>query len=260
MYDNNMYDVTAYQKAGVINDKNSDAILKTIYFEGENKEAGVTDIIEISDRSMYSIDLGLTEKPKFNLKLEAGISSITVKTKKETKQTIYEMAKLTKTEIKAGELNGATVIIEYNLKITNNSDLAGSVTSLLANKPNGLTFNSAVNKDWYEGEDKNLYLSGLTNQIIMPGESIDVKLTLIKQMTSSNVGKIENNFTITKTYNEKGIEETTTEDNSAAVTLLITTSTGTVAVYTGTSIIILSILSIGIFITRRKLSVEKRWK
>lgn len=260
MYDSSIYNITEYQKEGVVNDRNSDAILKTIYFEGENREAGVTDIIEITDREMYSIDMGLMEKPKFNLKLEAGISKITVKTKKETKEYNYDMANLAKTEIRAGQLNGATVIIEYNLKITNNSDMPGSVTQIMANKANGLTFSSAANKDWYEGNDKNLYISALSNQIIMPGETINTKLILLKQMTNNNVGKVENKFTITKIYNEKGVEESSIEDNSSVVTVLITISTGTAITYTGISIIILSIFSMGVYITRRKLSIEKRWK
>lgn len=259
MYDNTLYNITEYQKAGVVNDRNSDAILKTIQFNGSEKEAGVTDIIEVTNRSMYSIDLGLTSKDKFNLALEAGISNITVKTKKETKQIPYDMANLAKVEISASQIGSATVVIEYNLKITNNSDIPGSVTQIMATKANGLTFSSSANKDWYEGNDKNLYLSGLTNEIINPGESVNAKLTLVKQMTGNNAGTIENNFTITKTYNEKGVEESTLEDNSKSVTCIITTSTGTTIAYTGISILILSIFSIGIYIIRKKLGTEKRW-
>ena len=259
MYDNTLYNITEYQKTGVVNDRNSDAILKTIQFSGQEKQAGVTDIIEVTNRSMYSIDLGLTEKDKFNLELEAGISNITVKTKKGTKQISYDMTPLAKVEISASQIGSATVVIQYDLKITNTSDIPGSVTQIMATKPNGLTFSSSANSDWYEGNDKNLYLSGLTNTIINPGESVNAKLTLVKQMTGNNAGTIENNFTITKTYNEKGELESQTNDNSKSVTCIITTSTGTTVAYTGITILILSIFSTGIYVLRKKLTKEKRW-
>ena len=257
-YDNNTYNITEYQKMGIVNDRNSDAILKTVYINENSKEAGVTDLIEVTNRNLYSIDLGLTLKAKFNLKLDAGISSITVNTKKGTKKTEYNMSNLAKTEIRSSLINGATVIIEYTLKITNDSDLPGSVTQLMAS-PNGLVFNSNANSNWYEGNDNNIYISSLANDIINPGESKEIKLTLMKQMTNNNSGQIDNNFTITKTYNEKGQLETTQEDNKKTVTCLITTSTGTTAKYTGIAILILvGIIGVSV-IVKKKIGVEKRW-
>lgn len=258
MYDNNTYNITEYQKTGVVNDRNSDAILKMVYINGNSQEAGVTDLIEVTNRNIYSIDLGLTLKAKFNLKLDAGISSITVNTKNGTKKTEYNMADLAKVEIRSSLMNGATVIIEYTLKITNDSDLSGSVLQLMASK-NGLIFNSNANSNWYEGNDNNVYISALANEIINPGESKEVKLTLVKQMTNNNSGQIDNNFTITKTYNDKGQVETTQEDNSKSVTCLITTSTGTMAKYTGIAILILvAIIGVSV-ITKKKIGIEKRW-
>ena len=78
-------------------------------------------------------------------------------------------------------------------------------------------------------------------------------------MTGNNAGTIENNFTITKTYNEKGELESQTNDNSKSVTCIITTSTGTTVAYTGITILILSIFSTGIYVLRKKLTKEKRW-
>ena len=244
MYDNTLYNITEYQKTGVINDRNSDAILKTINLEGNKIETAVTDIIEVTDRSMYSIDLGLKEKEKFNMKLDAGISNITIKTSQGIQQISYDMASLAKIEIKASQLNGTTVIIEYNVKVTNNGEIPGSIIGLMANKPNGLIFSSETNKNWYEGNDKNLYVTGYNNQIINPGESTNIKLILAKQMTANNTGTIENSFSLTKTYNEKGQEETTLEDNTKSVTCIIMTSTGKMIAYTGIATLAFAILAI----------------
>lgn len=258
VYDTNTYNITEYQKTGIVNDRNSDAILKTIYINGNSQEAGVTDLIEITNYDMYSIDLGLTLKAKFNLKLEAGINSVTVTSKNSTKKTDYNMSDLAKVEIKSSLINGATVIIEYNIKITNNSDLSGSVLQLMANKPNGVSFASNMNNNWYEGNDNNLYISELSNKIINPGESTNVKLILVKQMTNNNNGKIENSFTITKTYNEKGQEETNLEDNIKTVNCLILSSTGAVTTYTGIAIAFIVLIIIGIIIIKKIVNIEKR--
>lgn len=259
MFDNTKYNVTEYQKTGVVNDRNSDAILTNIIFAGEEKQVAVTDIIEVTDRNLYSIDLGLKQKEKFNMMLEAGISSIIVKTKEGTKQTAYDMSKFAKIEIKAKEVNGASVIIEYSLKITNNGEIAGSASQIVTNKVKELNFTSSANKDWYEGNDGNLYLIGLSNIILQPGESTTVKLVLVKQMTTTNTGAIENNFTITKTYNNHGQEETTLEDNSQKVNCIITISTGQTIIYTGLTTISLTILAIGVYMIRKTLKEEKRW-
>lgn len=259
MYDSTQYDITEYQKNNVINDRNSDAILKKINLGGQEREAGVTDLIEITNRTILSIDIGMYKKPKFNLKLEAGITNITVKTSKGTTQTTYDMSSLAKTEIKSKEINGATVLIEYTLKVTNNGDIAGSVTQIMADKPNGLIFTSDMNEQWYEGNDKKIYLTGISDEILNPGESTNIKLILTKQMTGNNVGKIENTFSITKTYNEKGLEDSKAEDNTSSVICLLTVSTGMAPVYTGTGIIILTIIGTGVYIIRKKLATEKRW-
>ena len=191
--------------------------------------------------------------------LEAGITSITVKTKEGTKQQAYDMTNLAKVEIHAKQINGATVIIEYNLKITNNGELAGSVSQIVTNKVKDLSFTSSANKDWYEGNDGKLYLTGLTNTILYPGESTNAKLVLVKQMTNNNTGTIENEFTISKTYNNNGQEETTLEDNSQKVSCIITVSTGKVVAYTGITAISLIILAIGVVLIRKTLTEEKRW-
>ena len=259
IYDNNEYEITEYQKYNIINDRNSDAILKIINFNGQEREAGVTDVLEITNRTLLSIDLGIYKKPKFNLKLEAGITNITVKTIKGTTQTDYNMSNLAKAEIKSKEIKGATVLVEYTLKIINNGDIAGSVTQIVANKPTGLIFNSNLNQHWYEGNDTKIYLSGISDKIIKPGESANVKLILTKQMTENNVGKIENEFIITKTYNHKGLVDSNSNDNTAVVTCLLTVSTGMAQMYTGTAIILLVIIGIGVYVIRKKLSTEKRW-
>ena len=130
---------------------------------------------------------------------------------------------------------------------------------IMKHKVKELNFSSSANEYWYEGNDGYIYLTGLTNHILQPGENTEVRLILVKQMTTSNMGTIENNFTITKTYNNLGQEESTFEDNSEKVTCIITISTGATLTYTGIILLALSILAIGIFEIKRKFTEEKRW-
>lgn len=263
MYDNSEYYITEYQKTGVINDRNSDVISKNVQINGQQREAGVTDVIQINDRDLYSIDMGLCSSPKFNLKLEAGITNITVTTKNGTTKQEYNMSNFAKNEIRSKEINGAKVVIEYTLNITNNSDVPGSATEIVADIPNGLEFNSNMNKDWYEGNDKKIYTIILADKILQPGESTSLKLMLVKEMTNSNTGEIDTKFEITKNYNNKGIEETTKDDNISNVIALITVATGKAPLYIGTTLTILIVIAgiiYTIIIIRKRPKKEKRWK
>ena len=71
--------------------------------------------------------------------------------------------------------------------------------------PSDLEFNSELNKDWYESNNS-LYTSALENDIINPGESRTVTLTLTKTMGEDNVVS-RNNAEIYEDYNDLGIED-----------------------------------------------------
>ncbi len=262
MYNNEEYSITEYQKTGIANDRNSDVISKKVIFDGKEVDAGVTDIIQVGDRSLYSIDIGLYKTPKFNLKLEAGITNITVSTSKNTIRQDYNLAQFAKQEIHSKEINGAEVIIEYTLNITNTSDVAGSATEMLANIPSEMTLNSNMNPDWYEGKDKKIYSIALADKILKPGESTQLKMYISKKMTDKNTGNFNVNFEISETYNQNGIEEETKEDNNQTIKCLITVATGNTPIYIGTLIIILIVLAGVISGVKfsRKFKKEKRWK
>ena len=262
MYDNKEYAITDYQKTGVINDRNSDAISKKVIFNSQEVDAGVTDLIQVGNRNLYSIDIGLYKNPKFNLKLEAGITNITVSTKNDSTRQDYNMAQFAKQEIHSKEINGAEVIIEYTLNVINTSDVAGSVTEMMANIPSEITLNSNMNPDWYEGKDKKLYSIALADKILKPGESTQLKMYLSKKMTDRNTGNFDVDFEISETYNQKGIEEENKEDNVQAVKCLITVATGQTPIYIGTALLILVLLAVILYGIKyaKKFKKEKRWK
>ncbi len=58
-YDTDKYELTSYQKDGISNNLNSDAILKEVNIDGQVKNVGVTDIVEINNANISNIDIGL---------------------------------------------------------------------------------------------------------------------------------------------------------------------------------------------------------
>ena len=70
LYESSKYSATIYRKDGIDESKNSDAIDKTVVYEGKSRIAGVTENILVKEENIYNIDFGLIEKAKFDLKLE----------------------------------------------------------------------------------------------------------------------------------------------------------------------------------------------
>ena len=92
-YDTTKYVVTAYQKQGVNLNVNNDAISTKLEQNGRVSYGAITDIINISNSSVTSIDLGLMLSEKFDLKIDKTITKVTVQTNKGTTTENYNNAK-----------------------------------------------------------------------------------------------------------------------------------------------------------------------
>ena len=126
--------------------------------------------------------------------------------------------------------------------------------------PNDLKFNSEMNKDWYQTSD-GLYNASLANDVIKPGESKEVALTLTKNMTNDNLGLINNTAEIKESYNELGLADSNStpgnrangENDMGSADVLLGLRTGG-AVYIGITIAVVAVLGVIVFIVikRRK--------
>lgn len=231
-YDTTKYELTTYMQEGLIESQNSNAVLKTIEIDGEQKVCAVTDTIELVE-SKSNINIGLKEILNYDMELSKYISRIVVQNNNETKSYDYTDATFAKVEIKGKDLNSSLVILEYTIRVKNNGDVAGYITSIVDYLPNGLEFNSELNSDWYlSGE--NLYSKSLSNTVLNPGETRDIKLVLTKMMTEDNTGLVNNRAEIVESYNEFGkvdIDSTPNnlakdEDDLGSADVIISISTG----------------------------------
>lgn len=254
-YDTNKYQLADYKKMGVSETTNSDVINANIEENGSKYVGAISDTIRIDNSDFGNIDIGLADRYIFDFKLESGIEKITLQTSKQTKEYKYEYTNLAKLDIAPNELSGATAFVEYKIKVTNEGNVAGYVNNIIDYLPAEMSFNSEINTNWYIGQDGNLYTSSLADTIIKPGETKEISLILVKEMTEENTGINVNKIEIYETHNEYGIEDedsiennkSDTEDDYSQTTALLTVQTGQEVVYTTAALIILVVILVAVY-------------
>lgn len=225
LYNTDTYKLTEYQKDEVIDSKNNDAVTKTIEIDGEAVVAGLTDTLTANE-NLINIDIGLIENKEFDLELQKYISKITVQTKDgKSKTYTYDDKQFAKVEINSKKINGATVVIEYRMVVTNKGEVEGTVAQIIDKLPSGLSFKSELNNNWYEKEGI-LYTNSLSEKTLNVGESEEVSLLLTKEVNSNNLGTIVNTASIGISNNNKAIEDGNKENDSSSAQIIIGVSTG----------------------------------
>lgn len=250
VYDSENYDLTYYQKENVGNDLNSDVILTNINMNGQNTQAAITNILDIQNRSLYSIDIGVVNKAYFDLSVENTIAKINLNSNGNVSTKDYN-SNFAKLDIRAKNISNSSVLIEFNIKIKNTGDVDGIANKIVFDKSSELTFNSELNSDWYVGNDGKLYTTQLKDTYIKPGEVKEIKLVLSKQMNDENTGTFENTAKILEMYNDKSLEDKNIQNNESKATCLITVATGTIVIYTVAILVVLVILACGIIGIRK---------
>ena len=265
-YDTVKYTVTTYQKAGIEPNLNSDAITTKVEQDGKQRNAAVTDTITLADSSISGIDIGFVYADTFDLSLEKTITKITVQNKAGTNSVEFENETLAQMPIAAKHLSSSTAYIEYSFKVSNKGEIAGYAKKIVDYIPQGMTFSSTLNKDWYTGTDGNLYTTALADSELKPGETREIKLVLTKQMTEENTGLVNNLAEIAEDYNIYGVSDTNStplnkaqgENDLGSADAILTVKTGEVFIYV--SVIMTSIVlgAIVIFIAYTQIIVKRR--
>ena len=112
LYDAGKYSITDYQKQGVADSVNSDATNMKIVLNGEQRQAGVSNTIKITNAHVRDIDIGLFVAEKFDLRLDKYISKITVTTPSNgTKVYNYNNSKMTKREIASKDVGKSSLVV-----------------------------------------------------------------------------------------------------------------------------------------------------
>lgn len=205
LYDENEYETADYKADGIEESLNSDFIKS----KDEDELVAVTDVIRIINANVYNIDLGLVNVEQLNISANQNISKITVIRPNKKAREIEFNQSTVKMELTNSELKNSTALIEYNIKVTNYGDIAGYAKQIIEYMPDGMSFNSEINPDWYMGKDGYLYTINLSNELIKPGESKDIKLILSKKIENDGIGIIRGRTEVKTTYSETELAEIT---------------------------------------------------
>lgn len=224
-----------------------------------------TDTITLNNKNIDNINIGLVLNSTFDLELNKYISKITVQNNGGIKEYTYNNAQLAKVEIKAKQMEGSTVFVEYQLELKNNGAVPGTASVIADYLPKGLKFSSEMNTNWYQGTDGNLYTEELKDVTLEPGETKQVKLILTKTMTANNTGTFINAAEIYKDKNDFGLVDTNStpanqeekENDYSTAEVIINTATGSPIMYIGIVIISMLILGGGIYLINKKVILEK---
>lgn len=253
-YDTGKYDLTAYQEKNVDNSINSDVIKMDLNLKDAKRTYAVTNTISLNNNT-YNVDMGLIDDPKFDLELTKGIDLIQVSNNQGTKAYKFEHNDIAKVEIPEKYMEGSVIAITYSFKIKNTGAVSGYVNKIVDYKAKDLTFNSALNPEWYQEQDGSLYTDILSGIEINPGDTIEIPLILTKTMTTENTGLSNNLAEIAEASNDLGINDidsmpgnkNTSEDDLGSADVIIGVKTGGVLFYGGIVLMILVIFAFGAY-------------
>lgn len=259
-YDKSKYYLTTYKADGVDLTLNSDVEFADIKINGNIENIAATDTLIIEDMNQENIDIGLIEAKNFDLCLTKTISKVTINNSEGIKVNEYNDTTLAKTEIKSKYLGGSLITIEYKIKVKNDGEVAGYAKKIVDYKATDLSFNSNLNKDWYQSGN-NLYSESLKDILIKPGETKELTLILTKNMTSSNTGLTNNTAEIVEDLSingEKDIDsipenKEVKEDDIGSSNIIISVSTGAAISYVLTTMLIIISIGFGVYIMSKKI-------
>ena len=260
-YDTTAYKATGYEVSGAEQGNTSKVIEKTLTIDGKETKVGVTEKIDLTT-NVASINIGLVPAKKYDMQLDKYVTKVTVQNSKTT-STDYTDAKLAKQEINAKEVNSTTVVVEYTIRVTNKGEVAGYIRKIADYLSSDYKFSSELNKDWYQ-DGSNVYCTSLADTKINPGESKDVKLTVIKQMKENNTGLVNNTAEILSSYNELGLTDINStegnkvkgENDMSSADVIISIKTG--QVITTIVLVITTIIMLGVALyVIRKIIINK---
>ena len=215
------------------------------------------DVPNIPDRPNND-DREQVKKEFCDLKIDKYVSKVTVKTASGVKEYKYNNENLAKVEVKAKEINGAVVTVDYKIVVTNEGNVAGTVGEISDKLPKGFVISEESNKSWPRNSKGEFVNKSKSNLRIEPGESTTLTISATKQMTSDTVGNFKNEVAIKNVLSITGLQDSNSQNDTSSAELIISISTG-IYVYIAVIVSILAVLiSIVIYLTKKgKLRIRK---
>ena len=156
------------------------------------------------------------EQKPFNIAVEKEINAVIVNGNREEPND----RKVAKIEIYRKRTENTSVQVEYKIKVTNKSEIAGK--AIIEDKiPEGMEL---TNNDGTWEENNGVLRKAITE--IGAGETKEYTVLLNWKQSGENMGNKTNVVTLVETANVPGFKDNNAEDNSSEATVVITVETG----------------------------------
>ena len=153
---------------------------------------------------------------------------------------------LGKVEIYRKEVANARVQIRYKIAVTNDGELAGKI-KLLEKIPEGTTMSKVNNTLW---EISNTTATMETEEI-KPGETKEYIVILDWVNSEANIGTKQNVVEVLSSENEAGFDTKDIDIKSDSAELIITVSTGSETYIVGTSIALVVLAGLSVYLVKK---------
>ena len=217
------------------------------------------------------VTITVANEPKiFDLALKKWVSKAIV-TNEDGSQNIIETGHTgdedpeppAKVDLGRQNINNVTVKFEFQIKITNEGEVAGYATEITDYIPEGLRFVQEDNPDWYTREPldgrERVATKLLENKLLQPGESATVSILLTWINGQDNMGLKTNIAEISQDDNEFDLPDidsdpdnfTDGEDDIDDAPVILTVALGDTVLYIGVATLAVAVLTAGIFIIKK---------
>ena len=161
------------------------------------------------------------------------------------------------------DINKVTVKFEFQIKITNEGEIAGYAKEITDYIPEGLRFVQEDNPDWYTREPLNgrerVATKLLENTLLQPGESATVSILLTWINGQDNMGLKTNIAEISQDYNDSNTPDIDSvpdnfkedEDDIDDAPVMLTVALGDAKLYIGIAALVVIALGGGVFIIKK---------
>ena len=156
------------------------------------------------------------------------------------------------------------VKFEFQIKITNEGEVAGYAKEITDYIPEGLEFVAEDNPDWYEREaDSNgrvrVATKQLENTLLEPGESTTISIILTWVNGQDNMGLKTNIAEISQDDNEYDLPDIDStpdnfkngEDDIDDAPVMLTVALGGTKLYLGLTAVSIAVLAVGVFLIKK---------
>jgi len=163
-----------------------------------------------------------------------------------------ENGNIVKVDVDSKNIENEEIKIQYKIKIKNNAKIAGTVGLIEDYIPEGLEFVAEDNADHWVQEGTKVTTNLLENDVLEPGQEIELTLVLRWKKSGENTGTKVNLVQILNQTNKYGFKDIDSSNDNAQTDILITVKTGEKAIGYGLIIGMLVLTLSAVVLVRRK--------